>query len=205
MATTPLLGAQQGAAGYGDAGNYGSPVDTPSFQGETPDEDEAENPNAQPPAPTAPSLDNLEVVSGYEGVGFNAGQLTPPSYNYAETVEQQRPEAQQTNVPRVTEDQARQALLEHVSQNCCYGKAAAQELVFTSIDLSNAFHVGPSYRQTKHHNIQTLLYMWACIIRLCHKEHMQLKTDSQLDKQAHVQYIDIQGQLQVDRHTNRVL
>ena len=74
MATKPLLGGQPAsptATGYGGA--YNNPVDTPSFHGDTPGEDASENASAQPPVPTAPSLDKLETVSGYEGVGFNAG------------------------------------------------------------------------------------------------------------------------------------
>ena len=45
------------------------------------------------------------------------------------------------SVPVITEDQARQALLEHVAQNCCYGKGAAKELTFLDLKSTSAFHV----------------------------------------------------------------
>lgn len=46
-----------------------------------------------------------------------------------------------TSVPMISEDDAREALLEEVSSHCCYGKGAAQQLVFTNITASSAFHV----------------------------------------------------------------
>lgn len=46
-----------------------------------------------------------------------------------------------TSIPRISEDEARQALLEMVSSHCCYGKTAARELIFTNITSSSAFHV----------------------------------------------------------------
>jgi len=46
-----------------------------------------------------------------------------------------------TSIPMISEDDAREALLEEVSTHCCYGKGAAQQLVFTNITASSAFHV----------------------------------------------------------------
>lgn len=49
------------------------------------------------------------------------------------------------SIPTISEDAARAALLELASSKCCYGKAAARELIFTNITQSSAFHVsGPS-------------------------------------------------------------
>ncbi|XP_062522491.1 protein SSUH2 homolog [Corticium candelabrum] len=135
MAAAPMMGGQPTNQGYGAT----SAVDTPTFQGDIPGEDVAENPNAQPSQPTAPSLDQLQAVSGYEAVSFNEGSAIPPP-SYAEAVTPQAAPTMNTAVPRVTEEQARAALLDHVSQNCCYGKSAAQDLVFTSIEPSSAFH-----------------------------------------------------------------
>ena len=45
------------------------------------------------------------------------------------------------SIPTISEDTAREALLLEVSKNCCYGKGAAQNLVFTNMVPSSAFHV----------------------------------------------------------------
>lgn len=45
------------------------------------------------------------------------------------------------SIPTISEDAARVALLELAASNCCYGKAAARELIFTNITQSSAFHV----------------------------------------------------------------
>jgi len=42
----------------------------------------------------------------------------------------------------ITDEEARAAMLEHVSQHCCYGKGAAEQMTITNITPSNALHVG---------------------------------------------------------------
>ena len=44
-------------------------------------------------------------------------------------------------MPTITEQDAREALLNYVSQNCCYGKGAAEDLKFTDLKSTSAFHV----------------------------------------------------------------
>ncbi len=41
----------------------------------------------------------------------------------------------------INEEQAREALLQFVSEHCCYGKGAATNLVFRDLKSSSAFHV----------------------------------------------------------------
>lgn len=41
----------------------------------------------------------------------------------------------------ITEDQARDAMLQFVSEHCCYGKAPAQEMVIKDVIPSSAYHV----------------------------------------------------------------
>ena len=55
-------------------------------------------------------------------------------------------------MPTVTVEQAREALLGHVAENCCYGKKAAQEMVFNDVKHSSAFHVSrkPMHRGAMH-------------------------------------------------------
>ena len=45
------------------------------------------------------------------------------------------------SIPTISEDVARNALMDEIGQHCCYGKGAAQNLVFTNIQPSSAFHV----------------------------------------------------------------
>ena len=46
-----------------------------------------------------------------------------------------------TGLPQIQEEEAREALLGFIAENCCYGKGAAQELKFTDLRHSSAFHV----------------------------------------------------------------
>ncbi len=49
-------------------------VDTPTFQGPTHHEDIIDNPNAQEPIATAPPMEKMEHISGYDNVTFDAGK-----------------------------------------------------------------------------------------------------------------------------------
>lgn len=51
------------------------------------------------------------------------------------------------SVPVISEDDAREALLEYIGQRCCYGKRAAREFVFANITPSSAFHVSLVVKQ----------------------------------------------------------
>ena len=41
----------------------------------------------------------------------------------------------------ITEEQAREAMLQFVSEHCCYGKLPAQEMTIKDINPSNSYHV----------------------------------------------------------------
>jgi len=45
------------------------------------------------------------------------------------------------SVPTITEQEAREALIEFVADHCCYGNGAAQDLNFNDLQSSSAFHV----------------------------------------------------------------
>ncbi|XP_062589397.1 protein SSUH2 homolog, partial [Saccostrea cucullata] len=91
-------------------------------------------------APTAPPLEKMDSIGGYNNVGFSANVLPPPSYD--EVTEQQTPEERQAieNVLTITEQDAREALLGYVAEHCCYGKGAAEDLKFTDLNPTNALH-----------------------------------------------------------------
>jgi len=44
----------------------------------------------------------------------------------------------------ITEDQAREALLEYIAAQCCWGKGAAQKLTFKNLQSSTSYHVSIS-------------------------------------------------------------
>ena len=71
---------------------------------------------------------------------FLAPLLPPPSYDEAMSQEPPQREAV-SGLPQIREEEAREALLGFVAENCCYGKGAAQELKFTDLRHTSAFHV----------------------------------------------------------------
>ncbi|XP_013384139.1 protein SSUH2 homolog [Lingula anatina] len=94
----------------------------------------------QAAAATAPPLEKMDHVAGYENVGFNAAAAPPPAY--ADAVAQGPPPERRDiqNVPVITEEQAREAMLQYVAEHCCYGSGTAKEMVFRDLQSSSAFH-----------------------------------------------------------------
>jgi len=45
----------------------------------------------------------------------------------------------------ISEDQARDALLAFVAENCCYGKKAAEDMEIKDITPSSAYHVSVNH------------------------------------------------------------
>lgn len=45
------------------------------------------------------------------------------------------------SAPVISEDTARQALLEHVAQQCCWGKGAAEKMTIKELQSSTSYHV----------------------------------------------------------------
>ncbi|XP_060604366.1 protein SSUH2 homolog isoform X2 [Ruditapes philippinarum] len=110
----------------------------PQWQGEMPDQDVDDNPNAAAAQPSAPPLEKMDEVQGYHNIGFDGSMLPPPSYDEATREPPQRSEI--AGLPKIDENEARQALLEFVAENCCYGKGAAESLQFKDLVHSSAFH-----------------------------------------------------------------
>lgn len=93
------------------------------------------------PEPTAPSLELLEKVCGYEDISFDTLDIPPPLIP-STPQEEETPEREPlASGPIITEAEARQALVKYVSQQCCYGKSAARDFAVSTIDHSYAFHV----------------------------------------------------------------
>ncbi|XP_046369543.2 protein SSUH2 homolog [Haliotis rufescens] len=119
--------------GPGAPANYGAmnPNQTKGEAGKLPGGQAA-------PTPSAPSLNEMDNVGGYENVGFSDNCLPPPSYDESVQPPTERPEIKGVDV--VNEDQAREALMMYVAEHCCYGKGAAETMKFTQLQPTNAFH-----------------------------------------------------------------
>ncbi|XP_022799264.1 calcium-binding protein P-like [Stylophora pistillata] len=113
---------------------------TPSYTGsDVPDQDVDDNENAAPPPPTAPPAEMFGKFAGYESVGFGTDYLPPPP-PYEPPKQQQTPEQIFQQATAISEDQARDALLAFVAENCCYGKKAAKDMDIKDIAPSSAYH-----------------------------------------------------------------
>ncbi|KAL9959449.1 hypothetical protein ACROYT_G032774 [Oculina patagonica] len=126
--TKPAFGPPQGEA------------QAPSYTGsDVPDQDVDDNENAAPPPPSAPPADMFGKFAGYENVNFGADYLPPPP-PYEPPPQQQTPEQIFQQATAITEEQARDALLAFVAENCCYGKKAATDMDIKDITPSSAYH-----------------------------------------------------------------
>ena len=63
----------------------------------------------------------------------------------------------------ITEDQARDALLALVAENCCYGKKAAEDIEIKDITTSNAYHVSVTDIQTSSELVKSLRAYASCL------------------------------------------
>lgn len=94
---------------------------------------------ANVPAPSAPPSDMFSQYTGYENTRFGSSFVPPPP-PYVPPPTAQMPEQHFQSSPTITDDQARDAMLQFVSEHCCYGKAPAQEMVIKDIVPSSAYH-----------------------------------------------------------------
>lgn len=133
--------------GYGGAPNQQQAftpltgeAQTPSYVGsDIPDQDVDDNENAAPPPPSAPPAEMFGKFAGYESVSFGTEYLPPPPA-YEPPAQQQTPEQIFQQATAISEDQARDALLAFVAENCCYGKKAAKDMDIKDIAQSSAYH-----------------------------------------------------------------
>ena len=134
--------------------------------------------------PTAPSIDILDSIKGYEMVSFDTTMCPPPIEtplalassspsqeganqegkigaedgsgvcdntdgidSKTAELQQQEKQAQQQPIlvlpdsePKLSEEQARAALLTHIADHCCYGKAAAKNMHIKKMECFPAYH-----------------------------------------------------------------
>nr|XP_006132869.1 protein SSUH2 homolog [Pelodiscus sinensis] len=93
--------------------------------------------------PSAPPAYAIDDVSGYEGtaLGDDGGKdLPPPSNLVTDRGGGQHPPAQtHWNIPSISEDEAKEALMQYAARNCCYSSAPAKEMVFRNLQPFNTY------------------------------------------------------------------
>lgn len=88
--------------------------------------------------PTAPDISSITPIPGYEGVTFDETPLTPPTVPDWQPDEHERKPLE--NLPRITEEEIKDAAVQFASENCCYGKAPARDMEIKEIQMISAFH-----------------------------------------------------------------
>ncbi|KAG8184818.1 hypothetical protein JTE90_004916 [Oedothorax gibbosus] len=90
--------------------------------------------------PSAPPLELMDKVRGYESASFEAIAIPPPLLTSPQKPEGENPRSPLPSIPHLTEKQARDALIKQISSHCCYGTGAARDMAITEIKHSLAFH-----------------------------------------------------------------
>jgi len=126
-----------------------------SFRGETTGLETAETESRHSDdeeGPSAPPVDYLGYVQGYEMVGFETISIPPPPditqdvrIETEEDPEKAKDESEAPALPQpavvtLTDQQARSALLSFVSTHCCWGTGAVKQMRITSMDYVPAHH-----------------------------------------------------------------
>ncbi|KAM9342662.1 protein SSUH2 homolog isoform 1-T1 [Pholidichthys leucotaenia] len=97
-------------------------------------------PVADSQGPSAPPASMFDSMPGYEGTlaGGGGGFLPPPMPTPAPMPEP-GPIQPQWNIPSITEDTAREALILYASSKCCYSSAPAKDGVITNMEAFNTY------------------------------------------------------------------
>ncbi|XP_055881866.1 protein SSUH2 homolog isoform X2 [Biomphalaria glabrata] len=132
-----------GGAGPGMNQGQGYPPpqgSTPSYhQGAPPPKEALARPNEEVEASAPPPDGLLDSLPGYTNIGFQGAFLPPPAYSEVAPAEPQNREAIRS-VVTLTEEQAREAIIQFAAEHCCYGKGPAVEMKLNSLESSSAFH-----------------------------------------------------------------
>jgi hypothetical protein len=93
-----------------------------------------------PPAAPPPEEEKLPADGGGDGAASDGpGHSNDPGVGGDNKVSETAAVTPQA-IPSLTQQQARAALLAHISQRCCYGSGAAKQMRITSMDYVPAFH-----------------------------------------------------------------
>ncbi|XP_071945273.1 protein SSUH2 homolog [Antedon mediterranea] len=103
-----------------------------------PDSDPEDDDNAQEKVEQLPTNVQFTPVPGYESIMFNDVSAPPPAYQPPPP--EKRPEEVFQSTGAIGEEEVRNAIIEFVAQNCCYGAKPAREMTFEKILPSSALH-----------------------------------------------------------------
>ena len=108
--------------------------------------------------PTAPPLELIENIKGYEMVSFDARNVPPPPFESADILSSTEEEGDEAEAKRaakqkkeqeeivletetrLTEEAAKIALLSYLDDHCCYGKGAAKNMTVKKMENIPAYH-----------------------------------------------------------------
>ncbi|XP_067907497.1 protein SSUH2 homolog isoform X2 [Heterodontus francisci] len=87
--------------------------------------------------PTAPPIEVLDNVRGYEGTvaGGDGNYIFPPPSDKRERAQPQL----EWRIPSITEDAAREALIQFAAAHCCYSSSPARDMVFQDLTPFNMY------------------------------------------------------------------
>lgn len=88
--------------------------------------------------PSAPPLDKIEKIPGYENVTFTTTTLPPPIYPDLPNIPPERQDIKRG--AGISEEEVKEAAIDYVSEHCCYGKDPVENMVIRDIAMSSAFH-----------------------------------------------------------------
>lgn len=98
------------------------------------------NPGAGPPQFGPPPMQGMPRISGYEQVGgFGQMNFMPPPPP-PPPPQGKPPPMEFTNLANLNEEDCRNAMIQFVSENCCYGSAPAKEMNITNVIGLTALH-----------------------------------------------------------------
>ncbi|XP_043374187.1 protein SSUH2 homolog isoform X4 [Dermochelys coriacea] len=92
--------------------------------------------------PSAPPAYPIDEISGYEGTALGDGGgkgLPPPSNLVTDRGGGPSPAQTDWNIPAVSEDAAKEALIQYAASKCCYSSAPAKEMVFQNLQPFNTY------------------------------------------------------------------
>lgn len=69
-----------------------------------------------------------------------------------------------TRIPSISEELAKEALIEYVASRCCYSSKPAKEMVFSDLHSLNTYRVGSGFG------------VWPCVTVLLYKQCMLCQT-----------------------------
>ncbi|XP_048879177.1 uncharacterized protein LOC125747748 [Brienomyrus brachyistius] len=87
---------------------------------------------------SAPPVDMMDVVPGYEGIGASGGCVPPPALDVPQAPS---PEGRNRSwqIPSISEDLAKEAFLEYVSSKCCYRSNPAKQMSIMDMQPLNTY------------------------------------------------------------------